>query len=106
MALKEKALRRLAEKLDARGIPFAVGGDWMRCQLGQADAWHDFEVYVRPEDLDRTAQVLARLGMPAGENAWHFDGAEVRLCPAAGDGFLGGEAQVLGVPVRLLKEEA
>ena len=32
MALKEKALRRLGEKLTAANIPFAAGGEWLRCQ--------------------------------------------------------------------------
>ena len=105
MALKEKALRRLAEKLDAKGIPFAAGGDWMRCVRGQAETWHEFDIYVRPGDGERAAQVLGRLGMPAGENAWHFDGAEVRLHPDAPEDFQAGAADVLGAQVRLLKEE-
>lgn len=36
MALKEKALRRLGEKLTAANIPFAAGGEWLHCQLGQS----------------------------------------------------------------------
>ena len=29
MALKEKALKRLCEKLTRAGIPFCLGGAWM-----------------------------------------------------------------------------
>ena len=40
MALKEKALRRLGEKLTAANIPFAAGGEWLHCQLGQSAVYH------------------------------------------------------------------
>ena len=119
MALKEKALKRLAEKLNAAGIPYAIGGSWMLCQRGLADVWHDLDVFVSLADAERTDRVLSRLGMwhqeesPAGFHAaYHFDGADIelladlplgdqatyRFAPEAVDG----QAEVFGVPVPLL----
>lgn len=57
MALKEKALRRLGEKLTAANIPFAAGGEWLRCQLGQSAVYHTFDIVVSSADAARADKV-------------------------------------------------
>lgn len=86
MALKEKALRRLADKLNAAGITWAAGGDWMLCQRGIADVYHGFDIVVTEADLAAADKALSRLGMktedPAAPNFhcdYHFDGADISL---------------------------
>lgn len=87
MALKEKALRRLGEKLTAANIPFAAGGEWLRCQLGQSAVYHTFDIVVSSADAARADKVLTKLGMrqeqPAPDGVfrchYHFDGADVTL---------------------------
>ena len=86
MALKEKALRRLADKLNAAGIPWAIGGSWLLCQKGILDTYHDFDIFVSAEDAPRADKVLTKLGMrsEATESgdfraAYHFDGADIEL---------------------------
>jgi len=79
MALKEKALRRLGEKLTAANIPFAAGGEWLRCQLGQSAVYHTFDIVVSSADAARADKVLTKLGMrqeeppPAGITAFVTD---------------------------------
>lgn len=115
MALKEKALRRLSEKLSASSIPFALGGDWMRGQRGLPVQYHAFDVVVPFPEAARADKVLSRLGMrqetpmPDGFFVchYHFDGADVTLW--SGDSFpttADGEATVLGVCVPLLDTTA
>ena len=119
MALKEKALRRLAEKLTAAGVTFALGGSWLLTCRGVLADYHDFDVMVPPAEAEKADRVLSRLGMrsEAGDRggcfhaSYHFDGADVDLCAGmAFDGGLravidgrsvAGEAPVLGVPVPL-----
>lgn len=87
MALKEKALRRLAERLNAAGIPWAAGGEWLMYHKGILDSYHQFDIVVSPEDAPRADAVLTRLGMrtpypeapDAFRCAYHFDGADVML---------------------------
>lgn len=107
MALKEKALKRLAEKLDARGVAWAAGGAWARCQRGQAETYHRFDIYVAEADAAAADAALSRLGLrsPISEApfrcAYHFDGADVTLTalPALATD---GEATALGAAVPLL----
>ncbi len=102
MALKEKALRRLTEKLTAAGVPFVLGGSWLLVQAGVLTEYHDFDVMTAPENAAAADRVLSRLGMrgEAGERdgdfhaAYHFDGADVDLC--AGMTFDGGLRAVIG----------
>ena len=90
MALKEKALRRLGEKFTAANIPFAAGGEWLRCQLGQSAVYHTFDIVVSSADAARADKVLTKLGMrqeqPAPDGVfrchYHFDGADVTLLAA------------------------
>ena len=122
MALKEKALRRLADKLNAAGIPWAVGGSWLLCQKGIADTYHDFDIFVSREDAARADRVLSRMGMRSeaeeGDDfhaAYHFDGADIDLCAwTALDGqplvpfsaaSVAEDAAVLGATVHLMHLE-
>lgn len=105
MALKEKALRRLGEKLTAANIPFAAGGEWLHCQLGQSAVYHTFDIVVSSADAARADKVLTKLGMrqeqPAPDGVfrchYHFDGAAVTLETS-------GSAVVLGTSIPLLTE--
>ena len=91
MALKEKALRRLGEKLSAANIPFAAGGEWLHCQLGQSAVYHTFDIVVSSADAARADKVLTKLGMrqeqPAPDGVfrchYHFDGADYLTFPRA-----------------------
>ena len=118
MAFKDKALKRLAEKLNRAGIPYSVGAGWLLCVRGVTDSFHDFDVLVPYESAGDADRVLSRLGMRGevheGEKtfraSYHFDGADIDLCAGMdlGNGLyavIGGdsaerEIPVLGVPVR------
>lgn len=91
MALKEKALRRLGEKLTAANIPFAAGGEWLRCQLGQSAVYHTFDIVVSSADAARADKVLTKLGMrqeqPAPDGVFPLPlSFRRRGCDAAGGG--------------------
>lgn len=86
MAMKEKALRRLADKLNAAGIPWAIGGSWLLVQKGISDTYHDFDIFVSTADAARADKVLSKLGMRSEVSeedgfraAYHFDGADIEL---------------------------
>ena len=87
MALKEKALKRLCEKLARAGIPFCLAGSWMLTQRGLDLPWHSFDVVVDPEQFPEADRVLTRLGMRSAaeqtethaEIHYHFDGADIQL---------------------------
>ena len=104
MALKEKALKRLTEKLGAAGIPFSLGGSWMLVQRQIAEQYHSFDVVVPPESGAAADRVLSRLGLrsEAREDAgcfrgeYHFDGADVTL--HAGMAFPCGARAVISSP--------
>ncbi len=66
MALKEKALKRMAEKLNAAGIHYSLGASWLLCQKGILDVYHDFDVVVPLEEEEEADRVLRRLGMCSG----------------------------------------
>lgn len=112
MALKEKALRRLGEKLTAAGIPFAAGGEWLLCQLGQSSTYHTFDIVVSTADAARADKVLTKLGMrheqPGGifRCHYHFDGADVTLLATDVPLETSGNAVVLGVTIPLLTQSA
>ena len=125
MALKEKALRRLGEKLTAANIPFAAGGEWLHCQLGQSAVYHTFDIVVSAADAARADKVLTKLGMrqeqPAPDGVfrchYHFDGyAVARACMLRGADVTllaadvaletSGSAVVLGTSIPLLTESA
>ncbi len=119
MALKEKALKRLTEKLTAAGVPFSLGGSWLLVCRGILDTFHDFDVMVPPEQAAAADKVLSRLGMRGDtteENgcfhaSYHFDGADVDLCggmvfdsgirAVIGPDSAAGTAPVLGAAVPL-----
>ncbi len=87
MALKEKALKRMAEKLNAAGVHYSVGGSWLLCQKGILDVYHDFDVLVPLAEEGAADRVLRRLGMCTGVEmeegryraSFHFDGADIDL---------------------------
>ena len=118
MAFKDKALRRMAEKLNRAGIPYSVGAGWLLCLRGVTDSFHDFDVIVPFSAAEEADRVLSRLGMRGevsrGEGtfraSYHVDGADIDLCAGMdlGSGLhavIGAdsaerEETVLGVPVR------
>ncbi len=115
MALKEKALRRLGEKLALSAIPFAAGGEWLLCQRGLSNVYHSFDIVVAEEDADRADRVLTKLGMRQMQKSpegifcchYHFDGADITLLAVCGEAVVtDGEATVLGVTIPLLQSDA
>ncbi len=115
MALKEKALRRLGEKLTSSTVPFAAGGEWMLCQRGLSDTYHAFDIVVAEADADRADRVLTKLGMRQMQTSpegifcchYHFDGADVTLLAVRGEAVVtDGEATVLGVAIPLMQSDA
>lgn len=110
MALKEKALKRLAEKLNSAGLVWAAGGDWALCQRGLKEQYHCFEIAA--EDPGAADAILTRLGMRHAEEAgtgllasYHFDGADVLLrAGALQPSAIGETVTVLGQAVPLLAE--
>lgn len=112
MALKEKALKRLAEKLKAAGVAWVLSGDYALQLRGVDTEWHGFELMVTMDAYEKADKVLTRLGMRHEEEgpaekavAYHFDGADILLLAGPRDIEVQaeGEAAVLGVPVPLLK---
>ena len=101
MAMKEKALRRLTEKLTAAGVRFSLGAGWLLAHEGVLPDYHDFDLMVPPADAEAADRVLSRLGMrsEAGERdgcfhaSYHFDGADIDLC--TGMAFEGGLRAVI-----------
>ena len=55
MAFKDKALKRLAERLNKAGIPYNVGAGWLLCVRGVTDSFHDFDVLV-PFEMAQAAK--------------------------------------------------
>ncbi len=87
MALKEKALKRMAEKLNAANITWAVGGDWLMNLRGQKAEWHQFDVVVLESDRAAADKLLTKMGMrflheeaPVFRCDYHFDGADIVMC--------------------------
>jgi hypothetical protein len=55
--------RRVMHELDARGIPFLVGGAYaFECYTGIGRHTKDFDLFVHPRDVDRALEVLAGVG--------------------------------------------
>lgn len=121
MALKEKALRRLADKLNAAGVCWAAAGDWMLTQIGAGDVYHQFDIIVAEKDLAAADKVMSRLGMksehPDEETFhcdYHFDGADISMrtpwkvngCTMQFDAVsIAQDVNVLGAAVHLLHAE-
>ena len=87
MALKEKALRRLADKFNAAGITWAAGGEWLLCRHGLTQSYHQFDIIIAEQDAAAADKILSRLGMRSPvEDApdafrcdYHFDGADIAV---------------------------
>lgn len=126
MALKEKALRRLADKMNAAGIAWAAMGDWALCVQGIGNEWHGFDLLVAEKDAAQADKILTRMGMrheePDGASvlraAYHFDGADIMMTAGlaiAAEGAvyhavldadaIGGTQTVLGAQVPTLRQE-
>jgi len=65
---RQAVLRRMAQALDAAGIPFVVLKGAALAHLAYPDptlrAMGDIDIWTRPDDLDRTAAVLTTVGIP------------------------------------------
>ena len=120
MALKEKAARRLCEKMQKAAIPFVFTGPWMLHLRGADVSWHGFHVVVSRADYEKTDAVLTRLGMRSPvredpescETHYHFDGADICLyagfpspCPAYAVPESPACVIVLGTSVPLMSAE-
>lgn len=114
MALKEKALKRLSEKMTAAGIVWAAGGDWLLSVKGIKPTFHQFDIVAA--DAEKADQVLTRLGMrhvaasgPVFVCDYHFDGADIRLYAGEPLGFsaedIAEDMTVLGAQVHALSPE-
>ncbi|MBQ9324644.1 MAG: hypothetical protein IJ246_02620 [Clostridia bacterium] len=87
MAFKEKALRRLDEKMSKKGIPYALGGDFLLQALSLAEESHLLSLTVPFEKRGDADAVMRRLGMGHVDcdtpecflGTYHFDGAEFQL---------------------------
>lgn len=87
MAVKEKALRRMAEKLNAAGICWGIGASWLLFHRGVTEGYHDFDIVVADADIEKADQILSKLGMKTlGEwvehefhGEYHFDGADIDM---------------------------
>ena len=87
MALKERALRRLADKLNAAGITWAAGGEWLLCRHGLTQSYHQFDIIIAEQDTAAADKILSRLGMrsPVEDTPdafrcdYHFDGADIAV---------------------------
>lgn len=123
--MKEKALRRLAEKLNAAGVTWAMGAGWLLCRLGVTEDYHDLDLFVAEADAARADAALAGLGMASAPDtsdgfrrSYHFDGADIDLTSGMtvrredgiyripfGPEDVAGAAQVLGAQVPLMYPE-
>jgi hypothetical protein len=60
---KAELYRQALEMLNRSGVPYLVGGTYaFHYYAGIARATKDFDIFVRPQDLQRVLDVLARLG--------------------------------------------
>lgn len=114
MALKEKALKRLAEKMKAAGVTWVLSGEYAMQLRGIPVQWHGFELMTDAASAEAADKVLTKLGMRHEEQnpacraiSYHFDGADILLlCAPAVDVVSDQSASVLGVSVPLLKPES
>ncbi len=115
MALKEKALKRMAEKLNAAGVTWAVGGDWLMTLRGVKNDWHQFDVVILESDREKADKLLTKMGMRALHQEtpvflcdYHFDGADIAV--RADAAFTPADVQeqvtVLGASIPVLSLEA
>ena len=87
MALKEKAIRRLASKCRSGSVPMALGGEYALVRHGLTDTWHAFDICCPRSSYEAMDRVLTRLGMKSREEVhedwceaeYHFDGADLTV---------------------------
>jgi hypothetical protein len=113
--------RRVMGRLEARGIPFLVGGAYaFERYTGIARHTKDFDLFVHPRDVDRALEALAAAGCTTDVPFPHWlakaqcDDDVVDLIYSSGNGVAlvddewfrhGVEDTVLDVPVRLIPAE-
>jgi len=107
--------------LEAAGIPFLVGGAFAQtCYTGIQRPTKDLDLFIRREDYERIAQLMLHNGWRVEMRHPHWlakvhDGPEfIDLIFNSGNGLFpvderwfqgNGEAEVLGVPVRVANAE-
>jgi hypothetical protein len=118
---KAELYRQALEMLNGSGVPYLVGGTYaFHYYAGIARATKDFDIFVRPQDLHRVGDVLARLGFKTGMAFSHwlakaFNGDRfIDIIFNSGNGIVevddewfahAVDEEVLGVPVQLVAAE-
>jgi hypothetical protein len=118
---KAELYRQALEMLNRSGVPYLVGGTYaFHYYAGIARATKDFDIFVRPQDLQRVLDVLVRLGFKTEVAFSHwlakaFSGDRfIDIIYNSGNGIVevddewfahAVDEEVLGVPVRLCPAE-
>jgi Nucleotidyl transferase of unknown function (DUF2204) len=113
--------RQALEMLNRSGVPYLVGGTYaFHYYAGIARTTKDFDIFVRPQDLQRVFDVLGRLGFKADIAFSHwlakaFNGDRfIDIIFNSGNGIVevddewfahAVDESVLGVPVKLVPSE-
>jgi predicted nucleotidyltransferase len=59
----EESLKKAVAALRESGVPFLLGGSLAVWARGGPETQHDLDLVIKPEDADRSLQVLAAAGM-------------------------------------------
>jgi hypothetical protein len=118
---RKRFYRRMLQELDAAGAPYLVGGAYaLGPYTGVTRDTKDFDIFVRPEDLERVEAVLAAAGCEVERFApfWLSKATLgedfIDVIHSSGNGVAtvddlwfehAGEAVVFGVPVRIVPAE-
>jgi len=118
---KAELYRQALEMLSRSGVPYLVGGTYaFHYYAGIARATKDFDIFVRPQDLQRVLDVLVRLGFKTEVAFSHwlakaFNGDRfIDIIYNSGNGIVevddewfahAVDEEVLGVPVKLCPAE-
>jgi hypothetical protein len=118
---KAELYRQALESLSRSGVPYLVGGTYaFHYYAGIARATKDFDIFVRPRDLQRVFDVLARLGFKTEVAFSHwlakaFNGDRfIDIIYNSGNGIIevddewfahAVDEEVLGAPVKLCPPE-
>ena len=118
---KAELYRQSLESLNRSGVPYLVGGTYaFHYYAGIARTTKDFDIFVRPRDLQRVLEVLTRLGFKTEVAFSHwlakaFNGDRfIDIIYNSGNGIVevddewfahAIDEEVLGVPVKLCPAE-
>ncbi len=118
---KAELYRQALEMLNRSGVPYMVGGTYaFHYYAGIARATKDFDIFVRPRDLQRVLEVLVRCGFKTEVAYSHwlakaFNGDRfIDIIYNSGNGIVevddewfahAVDEEVLGVPVKLCPAE-